>query len=132
MTGALRRFTASALHDGGFVHGAVVEAQATLYTAGVSPLDPNGEVVSPGDAPGQTQACLNNLAAILADGGSDPRAIAKLSVYVATTDAAELGSVWRVVDGWFAETPPAIVIGVSVLPYPGQLVEVEAVAAVHH
>ncbi|MFT3661074.1 MAG: RidA family protein [Gordonia sp. (in: high G+C Gram-positive bacteria)] len=130
--GAVRRFRAPGLHDGGFVHGAVVPSGATVFTAGISPLDDDGAIVGVGDATEQTHRCLECLAAVLDEAGASPAGIAKLTVYVATADPAVLGQVWQAVDAGFPETPPAIVLGVTALPYPGQLVELDAVAAAEH
>ncbi len=125
-----RRLTAPGLHDGGFVHGAVAPAGATLFTAGISPLDGSGVIEVPGDPEAQTRRCLANLEQVLAEAGTSPAGLLKLTVYVAADESALLARVWRIVDDWFADTPPAIVLGVAALPYPGQLVEVEAVAHV--
>jgi enamine deaminase RidA (YjgF/YER057c/UK114 family) len=57
--------------------------------------------------------------------------VVKVTVYVASGDRADLVTAWRVVHGQFAgHEPAATLIGVSVLGYADQLVEVEAVAAV--
>lgn len=130
MTGdGVRPILAPALHDGGFVHGAVVPGGATLFTAGISPLDSAGGIVGPGEATVQTRRCLDCLAEVLVEAGAAPAQVVKLTVYVATADPALLGRVWQTVDAWFEDTPPAIVLGVTALPYPEQLVEVEAIAA---
>lgn len=126
----VRPFRAASLHDGGFVHGAVVDAGATLFTAGISPLDDAGELVAPDDAEAQTRCALAQLDAVLAAGGAAAETVASLTVYVASDRRELLGRVWQIVDRWWPATPPAIVVGVTVLPYPGQLVEVQAVAAV--
>ena len=52
----------------------------------------------------------------------------KSTVYVASSDRAQLVRVWRVVEESFAPArPPSTLLGVAVLGYPGQLVEIEAV-----
>lgn len=130
MSGApVQRLQASGLHDGGFAHVSVVAPGSTVFTAGISPLDDHGELVLPGDALAQTRRCLEALAEVLAEAGAGPETVARLTVYVVTHSNDVLGQVWRIVDDWFAVTPAAIVLGVQVLPYPGQVVEVEAVAA---
>jgi enamine deaminase RidA (YjgF/YER057c/UK114 family) len=48
-----------------------------------------------------------------------------------TTDPAELIRTWKVVEETFAPAkPPSTLLGVSLLGYPDQLVEIEAVAVV--
>lgn len=125
----VRRLRAAGLHDGGFAHVSVMAPGLTIFTAGISPLDAKGELVGPGDALAQTRRCLEGLAEVLTEAGAGPETVAKLTVYVATDSSDVLGQVWRIVDDWFALTPASIVLGVAVLPYPGQVVEVEAVAA---
>ncbi|WP_440713149.1 RidA family protein [Gordonia sp. FQ] len=127
----VRRIHAAGLHDGGFSHAAVAPAGDTLFTAGISPLDSSGALDSPGDPVAQTRRCLADLATVLAAAGASPDGLVKLTVYVVTDDHDVLGQVWRIVDEWFAVTPPAIVLGVAALPYRGQRVEVEAIASVH-
>ena len=62
--------------------------------------------------------------------GCGPRDIVKTTVYVATTDDADLAAAWNVVEELFGtDGPPSTLLGVAVLGWPGQLVEIEAVAA---
>jgi len=52
-------------------------------------------------------------------------------VLVATTDREDLSTAWAVVrDAFGAHDVPSTLLGVTVLGYEGQLVELEAVAAV--
>jgi enamine deaminase RidA (YjgF/YER057c/UK114 family) len=51
-------------------------------------------------------------------------------VYVASADQADLLSAWAEVEETFgSDGPPSTLLGVSVLGFTGQLVEIEAVAA---
>ncbi len=51
-------------------------------------------------------------------------------MYVASSSRADLVAVWQEVAAYFGEhDAPSTLLGVSVLGYPDQLVEVEAVAA---
>jgi enamine deaminase RidA (YjgF/YER057c/UK114 family) len=55
--------------------------------------------------------------------------VLKTTVYVATRDRADLLAAWNVVRRHFADhDAPSTLLGVSVLGYRDQLVEVEAVA----
>ena len=55
--------------------------------------------------------------------------VAKTTVYVAATDRADLVAAWDVVRAAFGDhDAPSTLLGVAVLGYPDQLVEVEAVA----
>ena len=123
------RFGSADLHDGGFSYGARVPAGGLIVTAGLSPLDADGAIVGPGDPVAQVRRTVECLDVLLVEQGAQRSQIAKLTVYVATSDADVLGRVWHALDAAFAETPPAIVVGVTVLPYPGQLVELDAVIA---
>lgn len=117
--------------DAGFPYSATVNAGPILFTAGISPLDADGEVTEPGDVVAQTRQCLHNLRAVLAERGASSADIAKLTVYVAEHLQVDLEVAWdAVVDEFDGQVPPAMMIGVTVLPYDGQLVEVDAVAAV--
>ena len=118
------------LFDGGFPYSASVSAGPPIFTPGIAPLGQAGGVVAPGDVVGQTRQCLANLRAVLAGHGAGFADVAKLTVYVAEHLQADLYVSWDAVLESFTDgAPPAIVVGVTVLPYDDQLVEVEAVAA---
>lgn len=124
-----RPFGSARLHDGGFAYGARVPAGALIITAGLSPLDDDGRIVGPDDPVAQTRRAVECLDVLLDERGAGRSDVAKLTVYVATADHAVLGAVWHALDAEFDTTPPAIVVGVTVLPYPGQTVEIDAVIA---
>ena len=99
-----------------------------VFAAGACPLNDAGEVVSPGDYELQAHAALDNLRVALESAGSGLEQVLKTTVYVASSDRAQLVRVWRVVEETFAPSrPPSTLLGVAVLGYPGQLVEIEAV-----
>ena len=55
--------------------------------------------------------------------------VLKTTVFVASADRADLVAAWDVVSAAFGEhDAPSTLLGVAVLGYPGQLVEIEAVA----
>ncbi|MBW8741075.1 MAG: RidA family protein, partial [Acidobacteria bacterium] len=63
--------------------------------------------------------------------GADLDDVLKTTVYVTTQRREDLVTAWDVVKRHFADhDPPSTLLGVTVLGYPDQLVEVEAVAAV--
>lgn len=118
------------LFDGGFPYSAAVSAGPMVFTAGIAPLGADGEVVAPRDVVGQTRQCLANLGTVLAGHGAGFADVAKLTVYVAEHLQADLYVSWAEVLASFTDgAPPAIVVGVTVLPYDEQVVEVEAIAA---
>ena len=100
-----------------------------VFAAGACPLNDAGEVVAPGRlrAPGARGG--REPAVALEAAGSGFEQVLKTTVYVASSDRAQLVRVWRVVEESFAPArPPSTLLGVAVLGYPGQLVEIEAVA----
>ena len=113
-----------------YTYDAIGPRGSTVFTAGACPLDTNGEIVSPGDIAAQARQALENLVVALEAAGCGPEDVVKTTVYVATRDDADLAVAWRVVEGLFGtEGPPSTLLGVAVLGWPGQLVEIEAVAA---
>ncbi|AZG46089.1 RidA family protein [Gordonia insulae] len=120
----------AALHDGGFAYSATVAPGPLLFTAGISPLDADGVVEAPGDVVAQTRKCLQNLSVVLAEQGASMADIAKLTIYVAERLQVDLSVAWDAVVAEFgSEIPPAMMLGVTVLPYDEQVVEIEAIAA---
>jgi enamine deaminase RidA (YjgF/YER057c/UK114 family) len=101
-----------------------------VFTAGACPLDDAGEVVAVGDVAAQAEQVMANLVAALTAAGAGLTDVTKTTVYVASTDRAELVAAWDVVRRWFGEhDAPSTLLGVAVLGYRDQLVEVEAIAA---
>ena len=114
-----------------YAYAAVVDPNTRLvFTAGACPLDAAGQTVRPGDFVGQAHQVVANLVAALEAAGATLADVVKSTVFVATADRATLTAVWRVVRDAFGEhDPPSTLLGVTVLGYPDQLVEVEAIAA---
>jgi enamine deaminase RidA (YjgF/YER057c/UK114 family) len=101
-----------------------------LFTAGACPLDEDGATVAPGDVAAQAEQVMANLRTALRAAGADLTDVLKTTVYVATARREELVAAWDVVHRHFGDhDAPSTLLGVSVLGYPDQLVEVEAVAA---
>ena len=112
----------------GYSHAAVT-SRRTVYAAGAVPLDRSGNVVGDGDRTVQTRQVLDNLRVQLAAAGARPEDVVKTTVYVVATTMQELDEVWDVIVASDFVDAPSTLLGVSVLGYPGQLVEVEAIAA---
>jgi enamine deaminase RidA (YjgF/YER057c/UK114 family) len=101
-----------------------------VFTAGACPLDADGETMAPGDVAGQTEQVMMNLRAALAAAGAGLDDVVKTTVYVASHDHADLLAAWNVVRESFGDHDvPSTLVGVAVLGYRHQLVEVEAIAA---
>jgi enamine deaminase RidA (YjgF/YER057c/UK114 family) len=115
-----------------YAYAAIVEVPSRLvFTAGACPLDAAGETVCPDDYVGQARQVMANLAVALESAHAELRDVVKTTVYVASADRSDLVAVWEVVRDAFGDhDPPSTLVGVTVLGYDRQLVEVEAVAAV--
>ncbi len=118
----------------GYAHAAVVEAGTRLaFMAGSVPLDAAGKLVGEGDPVRQAQQVLANLDEALRAVGSDPTRVVASTVYVVGTEPGVLSQVWEVVRAselLTVEPHTSTLLGVTVLGYPGQLVEITATAVV--
>jgi len=114
-----------------YAYAAILPGGAGLvFTAGACPLDESGETVAPADLVGQAEQVMANLSIALEAAGARLEDVVKTTVYVTSSDRGDLVAVWDVVSRHFGDhDAPSTLLGVSVLGYPGQLVEVEAVAA---
>ena len=104
-------------------------SSATLFTAGACPIDEEGNVVAPGDHRAQAEKSVENLLAVLGRHGARPADLVKTTVYV-VGDRPDLIAVWDVVAARLEpHRPPSTLLGVTMLGYRDQLVEIEGVAA---
>jgi enamine deaminase RidA (YjgF/YER057c/UK114 family) len=109
-------------------YAAVVEGGRMVFAAGACPIDEDGVVV-PGGIEAQAQKAVENLFAALDAAGAGKADVLKTTVYVASSEQPELVRAWEVIAAAFAPArPPSTLLGVAVLGYTGQLVEIEAVA----
>lgn len=115
-----------------YAYAATAPADARLiFLAGSCPLDADGATVAVGDYAGQAQRCVENLRTALADAGATLQDVISTRVLVASSDQADLVSAWEVVRDAFGDhDAPSTLMGVTVLGYDDQLVELEAIAAV--
>ena len=114
-----------------YAYAAVTPPGRTVWTAGACPLDDHGTVVAPGDVAAQARRVMANLVVALDAAGARLTDVARSTVYVASADRADLVAAWDVVRAAFGDhDAPSTLLGVAVLGYPDQLVEVEAVAVV--
>jgi enamine deaminase RidA (YjgF/YER057c/UK114 family) len=112
-----------------YEYASLVAPGSLLFTAGACPLDESGTVVAPGEHVAQAHAAVDNLIAVLALHGAGPEHLVRTTVYV-VGDRHHLAGVWEVVAGRLApHRPPSTLLGVAVLGYPDQLVEIDGVAA---
>ncbi|MFF2779812.1 RidA family protein [Streptomyces sp. NPDC058052] len=133
MPRAVRLIRSATLSDvAEYAYAATAPAGARLiFLAGSCPLDADGATVAVGDVAGQAAACVENLRTALKDAGAGIEDVISTRVLVATTRQADLVAAWEVVrDAFGAHDVPSTLMGVTVLGYHDQLVEIEAVAAV--
>lgn len=115
-----------------YAYAATAPAHARLiFLAGSCPLELDGSVSGLGNHAAQAQKCLQNLQIVLEAAGANLTDVISTRVLVASTEQEDLVSAWNVVRASFGDHEvPSTLLGVSVLGYAGQLVEIEAVAAV--
>jgi len=102
-----------------------------IFLAGACPLTPDGETAAVGDYAGQAAVCIQTLTTALHAAGATLTDVISTRVLVASSRQADLVSAWEVVRAAFGEHDvPSTLMGVTVLGYTDQLVEIEAVAAV--
>lgn len=113
----------------GYEYAAVAPPGSILFTAGACPLDGHGDVVA-GGLGAQARCAVDNLLTVLARHGADPGDLVRTTVYV-VGEREDLAEVWGVVSAALAPAhPPSTLLGVAVLGYPGQVVEIDGIAVV--
>jgi enamine deaminase RidA (YjgF/YER057c/UK114 family) len=109
-------------------YAAIAEAGRMVFAAGACPIDEDGVVV-PGGVRAQARKAVANLFVALDAAGAAKDDVLKTTVYVASSNQAELVQAWEVIAAAFSPAhPPSTLLGVAVLGYTDQLVEIEAVA----
>ena len=132
MSSVVRLLRSTSLAPAPYAYAATGSADSRLvFLAGSCPLNPDGSTAAPGDPAEQAHVCLRNLEQALADAGAALTDVISTRVLVASGDRADLVTAWDVVSERFgAHDVPSTLVGVAVLGYPDQLVEIEAVAVV--
>lgn len=130
---AVQLIRASGLSDiAQYAYAATAPTEARLiFLAGSCPLDRDGVTVAVGDYAGQAAACVATMTEALAAAGATIEDVISTRVLVASSSQADLVAAWEVVRDAFGDHDvPSTLLGVTVLGYTDQLVELEAVAAV--
>jgi enamine deaminase RidA (YjgF/YER057c/UK114 family) len=121
--------SASLFQGAPYAYASIAPAGSLIFTAGACPLDDNGQVVGAGDVRAQASLAVANLGVALAEAGATFADVLKTTVYVASAQQADLVAAWEVVAAAFGDhDAPSTLLGVTVLGYRDQLVEIEAVA----
>jgi reactive intermediate/imine deaminase len=110
---------------------AVTTPAKFIFTSGLTPRDTiTGAVAHVGDPEAQTRLTLENLKAVLAEGGATLQDIVKVTVYI--RNLADFDAVQKVRREYFPQDPPAsTLVVISSLADERLLVEIEAVAVVN-
>jgi enamine deaminase RidA (YjgF/YER057c/UK114 family) len=113
----------------GYAYTAIAGRGSLIFAAGACPIDEDGKVAGGADYVAQARHTVANLRIALAAAGASLADVLKTTVYVIAAEKADLVAVWDVVHEAFGDIePPSTLLGVSMLGYPGQLVEIEAIA----
>ncbi len=125
-----RRIVDGLAEPPGYAHVAIATGSTLVFTAGAVPLDEHGDLVGPGDVEAQTEQVLANLVRQLEAGGAAADDVVKTTVFVAGASHEAQAAVWRVVQRSPLAAAPSTLVGVALLGYRGQLVEIEATAVI--
>jgi enamine deaminase RidA (YjgF/YER057c/UK114 family) len=115
-----------------YAYAATAPAQSRLiFLAGACPLNEDGSTAAIGDYAGQAAKAIENMRIALANAGAALEDVLSTKVLVASARQEDLVAAWEVVRDSFGDHDvPSTLMGVTVLGYKDQLVEIEAVAAV--
>ena len=133
MPSAVTLIRATALSDAAeYAYAATAPANARLiFLAGSCPLNDDGSTAGIGDYAAQAAKCIETMTGALRAAGAEITDVISTRVLVATARQADLVTAWEVVRDAFGDHDvPSTLLGVTVLGYDDQLVEIEAVAAV--
>ncbi|WPF82140.1 Rid family hydrolase [Sanguibacter sp. 4.1] len=133
MPQAVTLVRSSALSDTAeYAYAATAPSEARLiFLAGSCPLEADGSTAGVGDYAAQAAKCVENMTIALAEAGATITDVISTRVLVASSTQADLVAAWEVVRDAFGDHDvPSTLLGVTVLGYDDQLVEIEAVAAV--
>ncbi|MBB3089185.1 enamine deaminase RidA (YjgF/YER057c/UK114 family) [Nocardioides albus] len=102
-----------------------------VFLAGACPLEKDGTTAAVGDYAGQAAKCIETLREALREVGATLEDVVNTRVLVASSQRSDLVAVWEIVKDAFGDHDvPSTLMGVTVLGYEDQLVEIEAIAAV--
>ena len=133
MTGSVRLTRSASLASAAeYAYSSVVAAGSQLvFAAGACPIDAQGSTVGVGDVRAQAGQVMANLHTSLTDAGAGFADVVRTTVYVASSERRDLVAAWEVVrDALAPHDPPSTLLGVAALGYDGQLIEVDAIAAI--
>ena len=132
MNPAIRLIRSAELSDAPYAYASVVDSGVRLvFLAGACPLEKDGTTAAVGDYAGQAAKCIETLSEALRAVGATLEDVVNTRVLVASSERSDLVAVWEIVRDAFGDHDvPSTLMGVTVLGYEDQLVEIEAIAAV--
>lgn len=115
-----------------YAYAATAPPEARLvFLAGACPLNADGSTAAVGDYAGQAAKAVENMRVALKEAGASLADLISTRVLVVSSRQEDLVAAWEVYrDALGAHEVPSTLMGVTVLGYDDQLVEIEAVAAV--
>jgi enamine deaminase RidA (YjgF/YER057c/UK114 family) len=100
-----------------------------VFVAGQVADDAQGNLVAPGDLPGQARQAFANVGRALAAASARPENVARITIYVVHHRPEYLPAISEARLAVFGDHRPAdTLVGVETLAEPGYLIEVEAIA----
>lgn len=99
-----------------------------VFTAGQVAFDSEGKLIGAGDIRAQTRQAMENIRAILEEGGASLSDVMKVNIFIAA--GADKEGMNEVYAEYFPEDPPARTAVTAGLSSPEILIEIEAVAIV--
>lgn len=132
MSSAVQLIRSTDLAAAPYAYAATAPAGSRLvFLAGACPLEDDGSTTAPGDYAAQAARCIETLTEALHASGATLTDVISTRVLVASTRQADLVTAWDVIHAAFGtHDVPSTLLGVTVLGYDDQLVEIEAIAAV--
>jgi len=108
---------------------AVSGAERTIYVAGQTSADENGQLVHPRDMAKQINQAMDNVEAVLKSAGVTLANVVRINFYVTDLPAfmANHGVLQERLKRYNAK-PPGCALGVAALFHPDALIEIEATA----
>jgi 2-iminobutanoate/2-iminopropanoate deaminase len=109
-----------------FAQGMILPAGAALYVGGQNGTDATGALLD--ELGPQAEQAMRNVLAVLAEAGSGPEHVAKLTIYLAP--GIDPGAAYAATRSVWGDHRTAVSVLAMTPARPGALVEIEAVAAV--
>jgi enamine deaminase RidA (YjgF/YER057c/UK114 family) len=116
----------------GLSHVVVTTGRRLVHIAGQVPLTADGSLIGEGDMAEQSRVAFTGLVTCLAAAGATPADLVRLTIYVVGLDDDAVEQMYagaHAVFGPDLPAPAATMIGVVRLFVPGQLIEIDGIAA---